>query len=331
MKIQAILCTLTTLFIAAPSVHSAEKLKALIVDGQNNHDVWPKSTIMMKQYLEQTNLFEVDIARTRFLWKAEREASFLPLAKTGESKTLKKPKADPDFNPDFTQYDLVVSNFGWQAAGWPEKTRKSFEKYMAEGGGLVVVHAADNSWPEWKEFNKMIGLGGWGNRSAKDGPYVYYDKDGKLVRDPSPGPCGSHGKKNEFKITIRDTSHPITAGLPDFWIHSKDECYSMLRGPAENMTVLATACDSPALQAAGRNEPMLMTIAYHKGRVFHTTLGHDDYSFEGVGFIVTFLRGSEWAATGKVSQKIPKDFPTADKPSARKFTLDSKASAATGN
>jgi hypothetical protein len=59
---------------------AGEELKALIVDGQNNHAVWPKSTIMMRQYLEKTGLFEVDVARTRYIWKWEREKAFLPLA-----------------------------------------------------------------------------------------------------------------------------------------------------------------------------------------------------------------------------------------------------------
>jgi type 1 glutamine amidotransferase len=118
---------------------------------------------------------------------------------------------------------------------------------------------------------------------------------------------------------MRDKTHPITKDLPDFWMHSKDECYSTLRGPGENMTILATAADTPELKEKGRNEPMLMVISYGKGRVFHTTLGHDTEAFEGVGFITTFLRGSEWAATGKVTQPIPKDFPSADKPSARGF------------
>jgi type 1 glutamine amidotransferase len=310
---------LLALLILGQGLQAGEKLKALIVDGQNNHEVWPKSTIMMKQYLEGTGLFEVDVARTRYLWKWEREAAFLPLAKAGESERLNEPKADPGFKPDFTKYNVVVSNFGWKAADWPEETRRAFEKYLANGGGLAVVHAADNSWPTWPEFNKMIGLGGWGDRSQKDGPYVYYSNSGQLVRDPSPGNCGKHAPPNEFVVTIRDHEHPITKGLPDFWMHSKDECYSQLRGPAENMTILATACDSPELQAAGRHEPMLMTIQYHKGRVFHTTLGHDDYSFEGVGFIVTFLRGTEWAATGNVTQKMPEDFPGGAKPSARVF------------
>jgi type 1 glutamine amidotransferase len=107
--------------------------------------------------------------------------------------------------------------------------------------------------------------------------------------------------------------------MPDFWMHSKDECYSLLRGPAENMIILATAADTPELKAKGRNEPMLMAINYEKGRVFNTTLGHDVDAFQGVGFITTFLRGTEWAATGKVTQPIPDDFPSADKPSARPF------------
>ena len=300
-------------------IHAAEKLKALIVDGQNNHDVWPKSTVMMRQYLTESGLFDVDVARTRFLWNSTKEKDFLPLAGAGEATEQQQPMPDPDFAPDFTKYNVVVSNFGWKAADWPEKTRKSFEEYMAKGGGFVIVHAADNSWDKWPEFNKMIGLGGWGGRNEKDGPYVYFDNDGKLVRDPAPGPGGTHGAKGEFLITMRDHEHPITKGLPDFWLHTKDECYSKLRGPAENMTVLATAADSPALQAAGRNEPMLMVIQYHQGRVFHTTLGHDAESVECVGFITTFLRGAEWAATGKVTQKIPKDFPAKDKTSDRPF------------
>ena len=307
--------------LTAVSANAAEKLKALIVDGQNNHVVWPKSTMMMKQYLEQAGLFVVDIARTQFVWKWEREEAWLPLAGVKQSEKLKEPKADPAFDPDFSKYDLVISNFGWKAAGWPEATKRKFEDYMKSGGGLVVVHAADNSWPEWKEFNRMIGLGGWGDRNEKDGPYVYYNNEGKLVRDESPGNSGHHSAPNEFAVTIRDKTHPITKGLPDFWIHSKDECYSKLRGPAENLTILATACDSPELKAAGRHEPMLMVINYQKGRVFHTTLGHDTEAFEGVGFIVTFLRGAEWVATGKVTQEIPKDFPTMESPTTRKFEL----------
>jgi len=303
------------------SFSSEAKLKVLIVDGQNNHEVWPKSTIMMKQYLEETGLFEVDICRTKFTWKAEREKAYLSLAGVGETQDLKEPKTDPDFIPAFKKYDVVVSNFGWKAADWPEETQKALEKFMKKGGGFVSVHAADNSFPDWHEYNKMIGLGGWGDRNEKDGPYVYYTNEGDLVRDTTPGSAGAHGPQHLIPITVRVSTHPITKGMPEIWMTTKDECYAKLRGPGENMTILATGKDMSGKAPTDRHEPILMVLDYGKGRVFHTTLGHDDYSCEGVGFIVSFIRGVEWAATGKVSLPIPDDFPTSENSTSRKFVL----------
>lgn len=114
-------------------------------------------------------------------------------------------------------------------------------------------------------------------------------------------------------------------GLPEKWLHANDELYSQLRGPASNVTILATAKAEPGLRGAtGEHEPMLMTIAYGDGRVFHTTLGHvaprDEApvaTLNSVGFIVTLQRGTEWAATGRVTQGVPDDFPTADSISLR--------------
>jgi len=303
------------------SVSVEAKIKVLIVDGQNNHEVWPKSTIMMKQYLEETGMFTVDIKRTKYTWKGQREKDFLPLAKVGQTEDLKDPKADPDFILSFKKYDVVISNFGWGAADWPEATQKAFEKFIEAGGGFVSVHAADNSFPTWAAYNKMIGLGGWGDRNEKDGPYVYYTNDGQLVRDNTPGPAGTHGPQHMIPVTIRVPDHPITKGLPKVWMTTKDECYAKLRGPGENMIILATGKDMSGKAPTDRHEPILMVLTYGKGRIFHTTLGHDDYSFEGVGFITTFLRGVEWVATGKVTQPVPADFPTAEQSTSRNFVL----------
>lgn len=301
--------------LSACTTHS--ELRVLIVQGQNNHGIWPKSTIMMKQYLEETGLFKVDIETSKYVWKAEMNIEFLD---TTGLVISDKPKTDPNFSPDFEKYDVIISNFGWNAAPWPKATQEAFEQYMKNGGGFVVTHAANNSFPEWKAFNKMIGLAGWGGRSAKDGPYVYYQND-KMVRDSSAGKCGAHGAIHHFPITLRDTTHPITKGLPLEWLSAKDECYAKLRGPAENMTILATGKDQSQQAPTDRDEPILMVINYKKGRVFHSTLGHDDISIESVDFMVTFTRGVEWAATGKVTQDIPCDFPKKGKSSIRKFML----------
>ncbi|WP_083194473.1 ThuA domain-containing protein [Wenyingzhuangia fucanilytica] len=299
-----------------------KKIKVLIIDGQNNHGVWPKSTIMMKQYLEETGLFKVDIERTKYLWKAEGEQDFLPLAGVEKETTLvKSPKQDPDFCPKFRKYDVVVSNFGWKAASWSEKAQKSFEKFIRKGGGFVSVHAANNSFPEWLDYNKMIGLGGWGGRDETNGPYVYYNNDGEKIVDNAPGKAGSHGSRHEFPVTIRENNHPITKGMPKVWLTTADECYAKLRGPAENMTILATGKDQSKKAPTNRHEPIFIVTEYGKGKVFNTILGHDAVSFESVGFITSFTRGVEWVATGKVTQEIPSDFSTQDKSSSRPFVL----------
>ena len=275
----------------APLLHAQQKFKALIVDGQNNHGVWPQTSQMMKKYLEETELFSVAIATT---------------AKTG---------TDNSFHPEFKSFDVVISNYN--GAAWPEATQQSFIEYLKTGGGFVVVHAANNSFGAWKEYNVAIGLGGWGGRNEKSGPYVYFDDQGKLVRDKSAGKGGHHGAQHPFLVTTRNSQHPITKGMPGQWLHEKDELYDMLRGPAENMTVLATAFASKERGGTGRHEPMIFTIEYGQGRVFHTPMGHGIDSQQCVGFITTLQRGAEWAASGKVTQKIPSDFPNVDEVSKR--------------
>jgi type 1 glutamine amidotransferase len=90
-----------------------------------------------------------------------------------------------------------------------------------------------------------------------------------------------------------------------------------LRGPGKNMSVLATAYSDPSNAGTGRDEPQLMALRYGQGRVFHTTLGHDINGISSVDFVVTLQRGTEWAATGSVTQKVPANFPTADSVSYR--------------
>jgi type 1 glutamine amidotransferase len=278
----------------AEPAQPAAKLRALIIDGQNNHD-WKTTTPLLRTALESSGRFVVDVATS--------------------------PPSGADmsgFRPPFADYDVVVSNYNGDR--WPARAERDFEAYAAGGGGFVAVHAANNAFTDWPAYNRICGLGGWYGRTEKHGPYVYLDDRGQLVRDDSPGPGGHHGPQHEFQIRVRDPEHPILRGLPPVWMHTKDELYDSLRGPAEGLHVLATAYSAPEYEGTARHEPMLMTLHYGAGRVFHTVLGHADYSMNCVGFITTLQRGAEWAATGAVTIPVPEDFPSADRSQAGNLT-----------
>jgi type 1 glutamine amidotransferase len=265
------------------------RIKALIVNGQMNasHDD-KESTPIIKKILEVTGIFKVEIATT-------------PTKGSDMSS----------FKPNFSDYDVVVIDYDGDE--WSEETKTSFVDYMQKGGGLVIVHSSDNAFPNWAAYNEMIGLGGWNGRNEKDGPYVYWEK-GEIVRNDTIGSGGAHGQQVPVLVETRDLDHPIMKGLPTSWMHAPDELYGNLRGPGKNMDILATAFSDTKTNGTGKNEPVLFTIKFGEGRVFHTVLGHVNGSgpheqMQCAGFITTLQRGAEWAATGEVLQEVPAEFP----------------------
>jgi uncharacterized protein len=287
--------------IVFAQARGADRIPVMLLTGQSSiyHD-WRKSSPVIEQILDAADRFDVTVVTT----PAEGE----PM---------------DGFAPDWSDYAVVVMDYDGDA--WPAATRSAFERYLSSGGGLVLVHAADNAFPNWPEFQRMAGVSGWRGRDESAGPMLRW-RDGKQVLDTGPG-TAQHPAQHDFQVVTRAPDHPIMKGLPLVWMQAHDELYSQLRGPAENVTILATARAEPPMRfATGENEPMLMAISYGKGRVFHTTLGHvsprDELpvaTMSSVGFIVTLQRGTEWAATGKVTQKVPGDFPTADAPSLREL------------
>jgi uncharacterized protein len=268
-------------------------IRAMILTGQSSkYHNWMASSGLVADMLRVTNLFDVSYVRS--------------------------PPSGADmssFAPAFSEHDVVVMDY--EGDDWPPDTRAAFADYVASGGGLVLLHAANNAFPSWKEFLEISGVGGWGGRDETWGPMVRW-RDGRMVLDTTTRGTAMHPRKHDFLVVARAPDHPIMRGLPTEWMHADDEIYSQLRGPAINLQVLATASASRWRGGTGEHEPMLMTIAYGKGRVFHNTLGHCGPSESSpvlplgcVGNIVCIQRGAEWAATGQVTQAVPHDFPTA--------------------
>ena len=283
----------TTSIAVAADPAPPPKLSLLIVDGMNNHD-WPRATRILKEILEDSGLFAVDVSTS-------------PPANAPKEAWSK-------WRPQFAKYRVVLCNFngGHTAKGvhWPREVEKSLEDYVGGGGGLVIYHSANNSFPNWPAYNEMIGLG-WRDKSF--GPSLIVSPDEKIVEIPKgEGRNPGHGPEHDFQMTMLNSDHPITKGLPKKWMHPHEQLTHGQHGPAKNLTVLTYAWSKDTKE----NEVMDWVIPYGKGRVYTTMLGHlwksgPDTAMRCIGFRTMLIRGCEWVATGKVTYPVPKNFPTA--------------------
>lgn len=172
------------------------------------------------------------------------------------------------------QFDAIVSN--WNS--WPEndlRWDKDLENgilnYLNEGGGLVFFHASTSVFYQWPEFRKIT-TASWEENT-------------------------SHGKRDTVEVYITDRSHPITKGLKDFKLF--DELWVDARQNT-NVKVLGSATDKTQKEKGNISQPAIFVKEVGKGRIFHTIIGHDVEAMSSNGFKKLMLRGTEWAANGKV-------------------------------
>jgi len=286
------------LFCLCSIGHAEQKqIKVLIVDGFSNHD-WKHTTYCIQALLKQSPQFNVS---------------------TSTFPSKKEAKKRADWKPDFKKYDVIIQTCNDIGGGprWPRTAELALEEYVKNGGGLFIFHAANNAFPKWKEYNRMIGLG-WRNKNF--GWAITIDSKGKIIRIPAgEGQGTGHGKRINALLT-RIGDHPIHAGMPRQWVAADIEVYRYARGPAENLTVLSYAKDPKT----GLNFPIEWTVNYQKGRVYNSTLGHvwkDQKEPKGiccVGFQTLLPRVVQWLAHYPIDPTLPKDFPT-DAPHLRPY------------
>jgi uncharacterized protein len=286
----------------AVALGAEPSLRTLIIDGINNHD-WPTATRMIRQILEASGRFTVDVSTTP--------------AASGSREEWDR------WRPRFDSYSVVINNFngGHTKDGirWPAPVEASLEAYLQSGGGLVIFHAANNAFLEWNDYNEMIGLG-WRDKSFGPGLIVDTDENAALV-PAGDGPQPGHGPRHDFRMTTRDPRHPITQVLPKSWMHPSEQLTHGQHAPAhprrgaveKELLILTYALSKDS----GRREPMDWVRSWGQGRVYVTMLGHTwrdepNPNLQCAGFQTLFARGVEWAATGKVTIPAPAKMPTAD-------------------
>lgn len=294
-------CSAVYIFLIgfSPAQAHAQKerrIPVLIVDGFSNHD-WKQTTAVTKWILEESERFYIDIS-TIPADSAERAA----------------------WLPPFSKYAAVIqntNNIHSATLRWPSRAELALEKYVSNGGGLYILHSANNAFPHWKEYDKMIGLG-W--RPDTVGYAVEIGAQKNIIRIPPGHGMGTgHGDRFNAVINILNR-HPINKDYPEQWQTANTEVYYFPRGPAENLTVLSYAYDSTGTK---KMWPVEWVVGYGKGRVYISSMGHlwqgETYpeAYRCVGYQTTVVRSVEWLATGKVTYPVPKNFPTKNVTSLR--------------
>jgi len=227
-------------------------IKTLLLTGANNHD-WKRSAPYCRDLMHGTGKFDVRLTED-------------PSSALADNRTAS------DFDLFFVDYN---------GPEWDDQAKANFVAAVRAGTGVCILHAADNAFDGWVEYEEMCAL---------------------LWREGT-----SHGKYHKFDVKVTDPDHPITRGLGPVVKDHPDELYHALvhmhKAPYDT---LATAYSSPESGGTGKDEPVLIVRTYGEGRVFHCILGHvweggGMDTFENPDFQSLLLRGCEWAATGDVT------------------------------
>jgi type 1 glutamine amidotransferase len=265
-------------------------MKILIVDGYSNHD-WQRTTRLVRGILEPTGLFDVTVSTAPASTNAAAYSSWQPV---------------------FTNADVVIqtcNDLGGKGPPWPARAREAFERFVRQGGGVFILHAANNAFADWPAYNEIIGLG-W--RKKDYGWALRLGADESIERiAPGEGASTSHGARTD-RVIHRLGNHPIHSGMPRRWKTPLIEVYKYARGPADNLTILSWAEDP----STAERWPIEWVVQYGEGRVYNSTFGHvwhdeaDPVDMRCAGFQTILVRSLQWLAKRPVTWPVPADFPT---------------------
>jgi len=238
------------------------KVRVLILTGRNNHE-WRLTTPYLRHVLEIAGRFDVRVSE--------------------EPSSLSAEALRP--------YDVLLVNYC--GPRWSAETEQAVAGFVRGGKGMVAVHAASYSFGDQKVFGEHMV-----STNATQAPWPEW---AQMVGGAWSGtaPISGHAPRHVYQVEWQQRDHPIAAGLPPAFTVS-DELYHSLR-VAPGVQVLASAMDDAAIGGTGKREPLLWTNVYGSGRVFHTALGHDVDAMQAPGFLVSLVRGTEWAASGRVT------------------------------
>lgn len=264
-----------------------EKMKVLLITGMvvKEHD-YRRTNELLRQLLESTGRFDVRITEE---------------FNGATARTLEG-------------YDLVLMNYDgkeWlldpQFRYWDDTALQALYDFVSGGKGIVFYHSSFSYGKETPdEYHKMMG----GGHDLKTG--------------------GRRNPSSDHIVHTANPAHPIMAGLAQEWMVVGDDFLPVIYWhpeakphilltyfdgvedydvpgfpPKHLMDTMVPDGDIHKMPEINTEQPLAWTNEYGDGRAFVVTIGHDIDTLRRVDYLTMFVRGCEWAATGKVTIDKP--------------------------
>jgi len=186
-------------------------------------------------------------------------------------QAVEHPNAFASFTAEAAkQYDVIVTyDFNQRIT---DEAKANFLARLKDGKGLVVLHHAIATYPNWPEYWQVIGA-------------RYYLAATNVNGVAKARSAWKHGV--DFKIHIADPKHPVTRGLKDFNIH--DETYKWFDVFEDCHPLLTT--DEPE-----SNKVIGWAKRYAGTRVVLIQLGHDHFAYENPSYQQLVRQAIQWTA-----------------------------------
>lgn len=145
--------------------------------------------------------------------------------------------------------------------------QRNFRAFAESGKGVVVIHHALVSYPEWDWYRDLIG--------------------GRYLEKPQGDRPASSYRHDERMRVVVERAHPVTEGLVDFAV--LDETYKSMWLAPTNTVLLTT-------DNANGDPPVAWVSGYSQSRVVTIQLGHGPESHRDASYRRLVLNAVVWAA-----------------------------------
>ena len=198
-----------------------------------------------------------------------------------------------DFSRDYevfdlkvlAKYDAIVMNSTAHLA-MPDYAKKAYLDFAKNGGGVIGIHAAIDTFRDWPEGQKVIG--------ATFGNHPWH-------------PDGT------WAVKLEEPNHPLLRAFGGKNFKIRDEFYEMWDPytPADRRVLLRVDLSDPETAAdKTRRQDKDFALAwvkhYGEGRVFYCDFGHIAGPFENAAVLQFYLDGIQYTLGDLQVDDVPK-------------------------